>query len=133
MDLYLKVSPMRRLKKWLSLTLEVVAHKELAFLSPLRLYLWYDNTSILIMDTVILNYMLIAQEDYQASVPGGNVDDVLRPVEPGRRAQLQPEGETPVRGAPPAPAAAKLPEPSFRVIDDYDIPDAPPLPNSYIR
>ncbi|KAF4532482.1 hypothetical protein B566_EDAN003058, partial [Ephemera danica] len=76
---------------------------------------------------------VVSLEDYQASVPSGNVDDVLRPVEPGRGRGVQPEGETPVRGMPMAAAGTKLPEPSFRLIEDYNIPDAVPLPNSYIR
>lgn len=30
-------------------------------------------------------------------------------------------------------AVAKLPEPNFTVLTDYNISDAPPRPNSYIR
>lgn len=33
----------------------------------------------------------------------------------------------------PAPAVPKLPEPSFRLLDSYDPPDASPRPNSYYR
>lgn len=30
-------------------------------------------------------------------------------------------------------AVTKLPEPCFKVLDNYNIADAPPMPNSYIR
>lgn len=31
------------------------------------------------------------------------------------------------------PDLSKLPQPKFRIIDDYNIPDAPPRPAGYIR
>jgi len=67
--------------------------------------------------------------------PGGSLDDILAPIEPGKRTQYQPDTSepfTPLRGVPSLPIT-KLPEPSFRILEDYKIPDASPLPNSYIR
>ncbi|XP_065337292.1 bromodomain-containing protein homolog isoform X1 [Cloeon dipterum] len=79
---------------------------------------------------------VVSLESYQATVPpGGSLDDILAPVEPGRRTQYQPETAepfTPIRGVTSVPIS-KLPEPSFRILEDYKIPDAAPLPNSYIR
>ncbi|XP_059487532.1 bromodomain-containing protein 1 isoform X3 [Neocloeon triangulifer] len=79
---------------------------------------------------------VVSMENYQAMVPpGGSLDDILAPVEPGKRTQYQPETAepfTPIRGVPSIPIS-KLPEPSFRILEDYKIPDAAPLPNSYIR